>query len=125
MSALAAFLESKKLKSEAVYWASTRIESRGEEDHKLALARAAKKGEKKEAGAEAIAKPKSGRGFSRKQLEAALAGKAITRRARAKVLRSVNALLEKAKQPAVTMKDVFGEEKPQVGKSKVAVKKVG
>jgi hypothetical protein len=124
MSSLAAFLESKKLKSEAVYWASTRIEARSEEDHKLATARAAKK-EKKDPAAEAIAKPKSGRGFSRKQLETALAGKAITRRARAKVLRSINALLEKAKQPAATMKDVFGEEKPQVGKSKVAVKKVG
>ena len=72
---------------------------------------------------EPIAKPKSGRGFSRKQLAEALAGKSITKRARAKLLRSINLLLEKAKQPAATMKDVFGEEKPKVGESKGPAKK--
>jgi hypothetical protein len=124
MSALSAFLESKSLKSEAIFWASARVENRGEEDNKLATARAEKRA-KKEAGGEPIAKPKSGRGFSRKQLAEALAGKSLTKRGRAKMLRSINLLLEKAKQPAATMKDIFGEEKAKVGESKVAAKKNG
>ena len=123
MSALSSFLESKNLKSESLFWASERIERQGDEDKKLAVARAEKRAKKDAAGGEPIAKPKSGRGFSRKQLAAALAGQALTKKARAKVLRAVNVALEKAKQPAVTMKDVFGEEKAKVGESKGGKKK--
>jgi hypothetical protein len=122
MSALSAFLESKKLKSESIFWASARIESRGEEDHKLAQARAERKA-KKDPAAAPVAKPKSGRGFTRKQLADALAGKALPKRARAKVLRSINALLEKTQQPAATMKDVFGEDAIKAGESKGPAKK--
>ena len=122
MSALSAFLESKKLKSESIFWASARIELRGEEDHKLAIARAEKKA-KKDPAAAPVAKPKSGRGFSRKQLAEALEGKALPKRARAKILRSINTLLEKAKAPAATMKEVFGEDAIKAGESKGPAKK--
>jgi len=81
--------------------------------------------EKKDPAAPAIAKPKSGRGFSRKQLAEGLEGKALPKRARAKILRSINAQLEKAKQPAATMKDVFGEDAIKKGESKAPVKKNG
>ena len=124
MSALSSFLESKSIKSEAIFWISIRIEGRTEEDYKLATDRAAKK-EKKDPAAPAIAKPKSGRGFSRKQLAEGLEGNALPKRARAKILRSINAQLEKAKQPAATMKDVFGEDAIKKGESKAPVKKNG
>jgi hypothetical protein len=117
MSALGSFLESKSIKTGALLAASRRLEARTPADHELVLKRDEKKRTKKEGG-EPIAKPRSGRGLSKKQLDAALAGKGLTKRARAKTLRALTALLEKAKQPAPTIKDVFGEEKALAGKAK-------
>ena len=122
MSALGTFLESKKIKPAALLAASNRLESRKPEDHALVAARLDAKTNKKE-GAAPIAKPKSGRGLSKKLLDAALAGGQITKRARAKTLRAAALLLEKAKDTAPTMKDLFGEEKARVGESKVKAKK--
>jgi hypothetical protein len=122
MSSLAAYLEKNQIKPVVLRRTSDRLEARSDADHDLARARVAQKGEKKE-GAAPVAKPKSGRGLSEKQLALALAGKAVTRRTRTKALRAASAIAEKAKQPAPTMKDLFGDDKALVGKSKVAAKK--
>jgi hypothetical protein len=118
MSALSSFLESKKITVGSLLAASNRLEARGPEDHELARAREAARRDKKE-GAAPVAKPKSGRGVSKKIVDAALAGTSITRKARAKILRAASHLVvEKLKEAAPTMKDVFGDEKPKVGESK-------
>ena len=127
MSSLGTFLESKKIKPEALRWTSIRLEARGAEDLVLAGKRAERRQAKKEGSKEVgepIAKPKSGRGLTKKQLATALAGRPITRLARSKALRAVTALLEKAKEPAPTMKDLFGEEKVMKGKRKVPAKAI-
>jgi hypothetical protein len=119
MSSLSAYLESKNIKPESLRRVSERLEARTDADRALASARAARKAEKdkKEAGPP-IAKPKSGRGVTEKQLATALAGKPVTRRTRSKMLRAATALAEKAKEPAPTMKGLFGDEKALVGESK-------
>lgn len=123
MSALQSFLDAKGLKKEALYWASQRLEAHDEESLKKAAARAAHKAAKKE-GAALPEKPKSGRGITQKQIEIALAGKALTKKVRGKFLRAANALLEKAKKDKATMQDLFGEVKALAGK-KVVAKKPG
>jgi hypothetical protein len=122
MSALGTFLESKKIKPEALRYMSARLEARSAADHALVAARRERKAMEKPTG-EPIAKPKTGAGLTKKQLAAALAGQPISRLARAKALRSATAILEKAKQPAPTLKDLFGEDKARKGKKKVVAAK--
>jgi hypothetical protein len=118
MSALSTFLESKKITVGSLLAASNRLETRTPEDHALVLARVDAKKNKKE-GAAPIAKPKSGRGVSKKIVDVAVAGGAITKRARAKILRAASHLVvEKKKEAAPTMKDVFGDEPAKKGESK-------
>ena len=118
MSALSTFLESKKITVGSLLAASNRLEARSPEDHALVIARVDAKKNKKE-GAAPIAKPKSGRGVSKKIIDAALAGGSITKRARAKILRAASHLVvEKKKEAAPTMKEVFGEEVAKKGESK-------
>ena len=118
MSALQSFLESKGLKTEALYWASQRLENHDEESLVKALARATHKAKKKEGALPE--KTKSGRGLSEKHLAAALAGKALPKKVRGKFLRAANVLLEKKKDPPATMQDLFGEVKAIVGKKPTA-----
>ena len=118
MSALGTFLESKKITVGSLLAASNRLETRSPEDHALVLARVEAKKNKKE-GAAPIAKPKSGRGVSKKIVDVALAGGAITKRARAKILRAATHLVvEKQKEAAPTVKDLFGDEPVKKGESK-------
>ena len=118
MSALGTFLESKKITVGSLLAASHRLEMRGPDDHALVLARVDAKKNKKE-GAAPVAKPKSGRGVSQKIVDFALAGGSITKRARAKILRAATHLVvEKKKETAPTMKDLFGAETVKKGESK-------
>ena len=101
-----------------LYWASQRLENHDEESLKKVLARASHKANKKEGALPE--KPKSGRGVTEKHLAAALAGKALPKKVRGKFLRAANALLEKKKEPAATMQDLFGDVKAIAGKKPTA-----
>jgi hypothetical protein len=123
MSTLKTFLESKKISAKHVAIASNRTEAWKDGDDVLREKRAAKRRnepEKKYAELE-IGKPNTGRGVSEKNVEAAVAGKAVPRKVRAKILRAVNTILTTKKQPVVEMKALW--EGSEVRKGKGAEKK--
>lgn len=103
--------------------ASTRLESYAEADLALRTKRESKRRAKPEAkyAAEGIAKPKSGRGISLKQIAAASADKPLSRPTRAKAVRALNHLLNgKAKLEAHAL---FAGAKVRVGPKPVVAKK--
>jgi hypothetical protein len=94
MSQLESYLTSKKIKPQTVINRSARIELATEEDLKAADARAEHRAKAQNGnyGEANIAKPKSGRGLSPRQLETLMAGGATTKRARAKLVRALASL---------------------------------
>jgi hypothetical protein len=62
-----------------------------------------------------LGKPRSGRGLSAQQLEAARADKPLSPRVRSKLVRAVNALLAKGGAAAVDAKALFGDVAARVG----------
>lgn len=118
MSTLKTFIEGKAITPQAIAITSRRIEAFEAKDWTLRDARAAKRRnepEKKYAEAN-LAKPKSGRGIALKVVEAAVAGKPVTRKSRTKILAAVNALLAAKKQAAADMKVLFEGTAMRVGK---------
>lgn len=123
MSTLKTFLDEKKITPKHIAVTSNRLEAFNPGDDLLLSKRKAKRinePDKKYAELN-LAKPQSGRGVSEKAVGIALAGKPVTRKTRAKILKAVNTILTTKKQAAVEMKALF--EGAEVRKGKTADKK--
>jgi hypothetical protein len=121
MGTFKTFLESKSITPAQLAATSKRIELPDLESRQLLVKRAAKRRVKETAAKKYseldIAKPKTaGRGISQQQIEAALAEKEVSRKARGKILRAVNAILVKKSEPATDMKVLFEGTKARAGK---------
>lgn len=107
------FLNDKQVKPETLVRLSSQLEARAEDDRKLAKQRSDKRRDKDKQGkpyAElGIGKPKSGRGVSVQQVNAALEDQSLPPKVRGKLVRAVNAALGKQGGPAVDFKALFGE----------------
>jgi hypothetical protein len=121
MGTFKTFLESKKITASLVATTSARVEALDAAARTLLVKRTTKRRvaetkDKKYAELN-LEKPKtSGRAISLKQVEAAISEKAITRKARGKILRAVNVILAKKSEPVADMKILFEGQKAQVGK---------
>ena len=107
MSKLSDYLKKHKVDARRVLAASKPIEALQPEDRVIRLAREqAKAGDetKKELAAK---KRRSGRPVKKPTLDRALLGKPISRRARARVARAVNAVLSHKQKTTVTSTDLF------------------
>lgn len=100
------FLKSKKIDARRILAASHKLETLRPEDKEIKLnKRRAKGGD--EAAKKEERKPRSGRAVTPRAIEAALAGKAISGPTKQRILRAVNALLEKKKADKVDLKALF------------------
>lgn len=121
MGTLKSFLESKKISTKQVHTTSKRIETWDAESRTLLVKRVAKRANKEQATKKYdelnLAKPKQlGRGVTLKQVDAAVADTAVSRKVRSKILRAVNAILTSKKETAVDMKALFEGTKHKPGK---------
>jgi len=127
MGTLKDFIHSKGIVPDSIVATSQKLEASTAPDRKLLLQRAAKRKGKETASkpyAElGIAKPRSGRGLSASAVALALNEQALTARQRSKMLKAVNALLEKKKEAAVDMKTLFGDTPKKEGKKPKTAKK--
>jgi hypothetical protein len=107
------FLDEKQLTPETLVRLSSQLEFRAEDDRKLAKQRSDKRRDKENQGkpyAElGIGKPRSGRGVSVQQVNAALADQPLPPKVRGKLVRVVNAVLSKKGGGTVDSKALFGE----------------
>ncbi|MFY0568838.1 hypothetical protein ACN28E_34140 [Archangium lansingense] len=107
------FLDEKQLKPETLVRLSNQLETRSEDDRKLAKQRSDKRRDKEKQTrpyAElSIGKPKSGRGVSVQQVTAALEDQPLPPKVRGKLVRAVNAVLSKKGGQPVDFKALFGE----------------
>ncbi len=115
------FVKSKGISAEELVTVSKRIEKHDAAARALLLKRMHTRSVKGAPGktyAELeIGKPEnSGRGVTRKHIDAAVADHAITRKNRSKILRAVNALLKKKGESAVASDALFEGTKPRTGK---------
>jgi hypothetical protein len=121
MGQLKSFVESKGITAAQIATTSRRIEAADEVARTALEKRSAKRRNKDTATKKyeelSLAKPAvSGRGISAKVVEAALAEKEVSRKARGKILRAVNVILAKKSQPAADMKGLFEGTKARAGK---------
>ncbi len=107
------FLDEKQLTPETLVRLSSQLEFRAEDDRKLAKQRSDKRRDKEKQGkpyAElGIGKPRSGRGVSVQQVNAALEDQPLPPKVRGKLVRAVNAVLSKKGGGTVDSKALFGE----------------
>ncbi|WP_257458521.1 hypothetical protein [Archangium lipolyticum] len=107
------FLNDQQVKPEALVRLSSQLEARDEADRKLAKQRSDKRRDKenqtKPYAELGIGKPKSGRGVSVQQVQAALEDKPLSPKVRGKLVRAVNAVLGKKGGQQVDFKALFGE----------------
>lgn len=107
MSKLDDYLQKHKIDARRVLAASKSIEALRPEDRAIRVARAAAKNGD-EAAKETAAKPRrSGRPVSRPTIDRALAGKPVPRRARARIVRAVNAVLAHKSKGEAKATDLF------------------
>jgi hypothetical protein len=124
---LKSFMESKGITGKQIALVSKRIESLDAEDRALLDKRALKRANKELASKTyeelGLKKPKAaGRGVTESQIAAAAAGKEVSRKVRAKILRAVNTILQKKGEPAADMKALFEGTRARAG-AKPAEKK--
>ncbi len=100
-SKFAEFIESNKLDIRRLQAASRKIEQLRPEDRALKVAKA--KGNEEAKGK----KPRSGRVITPRLLTEAIAGKAVSGPAKARLLRAVNRVLEQKKKDAVEASALF------------------
>lgn len=119
MGAFQQFLTQKQLDTTALARFSAQLEAHTDADQALSQKRWAKRRDKdnqaKSYAELNIGKPKSGRGVSAQQLQAALADQPLPPRVRAKITRAVNALLAKKGAEPVASGALFGDIKPRAG----------
>jgi hypothetical protein len=103
-SKLEQFLSDKKIDQRQLLSVSKDLESLRDEDRAIRLARR-KKGEGEEK--KETKKPRSGKPITPVTLGKIFANKAVTGPTKTRVLRAVNTILERKKQPAVALADLF------------------
>jgi hypothetical protein len=110
-SKLEQFLTSKKIDQRQLLIVSHDLESLRVEDRAIKLGKRTKKGgegeEKKAEGGAPAKKPRSGRPVTKVALAKIFAGKEVTGPTKTRVLRAVNTILERKKQGAVQLADLF------------------
>ena len=107
MSKLADYLKKQKIDPRRVLVASRRIEALRPEDRAVRLARDLARGGD-ESAKELAQKPcRAGRPVTQPLLDRSLRGDAISRGARKRLVRAVNALLAQKKKPEVAAADLF------------------
>jgi hypothetical protein len=108
MSKLGDFMKKHKIDPRRVVAVSRRLEALQPEDRAIRMARQLAKGGDDGAKELAAKKPRSGHPASKPALDRALLGQTIPRRARARVLRAVNAVLaHKSKGSEAKPSDLF------------------
>jgi hypothetical protein len=109
MSKFADAIKTHKIDPRRILATSSKLEKLRPEDRtiRLAKAKAKKSDDKKEAGGEAPKKPRSGRPITQRAIDAAMAGKPITGPQKTRMLRAVNAILEKKKASPLELKALF------------------
>jgi hypothetical protein len=93
VSKLSDYLQKHKIDARRVVAASKGIERLLPQDRKIRLAREQAKGGDEAAKELAAQKRRSGRSVTRPTIDRAIAGKALTRKARGRIVRAVNAVL--------------------------------
>lgn len=107
-SKLEQFLADKKIDQRQLLVVSNHLEGLRPEDRALKLAKRRGKGEgASEADKKATGKPRSGRPLTPVSLKKIFTGKDVTGPTRTRVLRAVNAILERRKQGQVQLGDLF------------------
>ena len=124
MGTFADFLTAKKISPKQIAITSKRIETRDETSRGLLQKRWGKRTNKETADKKYaelnIAKPAQlGRGISEKQVVAASKDVAVSRVARTKIVKAVNAILAAKKEAAVDHKALFEGTKQRAGKKPV------
>ena len=113
------FLTDKQIDTTVLVRLSAQLETHTDADHTLRQKRWAKRRDKdnqaKSYAELDIGKPRSGRGVSPQQLQAALEDKPLPPRVRAKIARAVNAVLTKKGAEPVASGALFGDSKPRTG----------
>jgi hypothetical protein len=113
------FLDDKKIDLTVLARRSAQLEAHSDEDRLLAQKRWAKRHDKENQAKPyselGLGKPKSGRGVSAQQLQAALADQPLPPRVRGKIVRAVNALLTQKGGAPVLPAALFGDIKPRTG----------
>ncbi|MFP2924658.1 hypothetical protein ACLESO_05460 [Pyxidicoccus sp. 3LG] len=119
MGAFQQFLNEKQIVPDTLLRLSRQLEAHGDADRLLARKRASKRREKDTQGKSYteldLGKPKSGRGVSSQQLQAALGDQPLPPRVRGKLVRAVNAALAKNGGGTVAAHALFGEVKVRRG----------
>jgi hypothetical protein len=105
-SKLEQFLSAKKIDQRQLLVVSKDLESLRPEDRAIKLGKR-KKGEGEEKKAVETRKPRSGRPVTAVSLGKIFAGKDVTGPTKTRVLRAVNTILERKKQPAAQLADLF------------------
>ncbi|MFP2958688.1 hypothetical protein ACLEPN_12770 [Myxococcus sp. 1LA] len=122
MGSFQQFLTDKNIPSEKLLRLSRQLESNGSEGRTLRTKRVASRRGKDTQGKSyeslSIAKPKSGRGISTQQLQAALGDRPLPARVRGKLVRAVNAVLGKQGGSPVDAPTLFGVSPVRRGASK-------
>jgi|GEM_PF-1175764 hypothetical protein len=107
------FLNEKQISSDTLLRLSQQLESQGGEGRVLARKRSGKRRGKDTQGKSyaelQLGKPKSGRGVSAQQLQAALGDRPLPSRVRGKLVRAVNAVLTKQGSTEVQAPALFGQ----------------
>jgi hypothetical protein len=113
MGAFQQFLNEKQISTDTLLRLSRQLEAHSAEDRVLARKRAGKRREKdtqsKSYAELELGKPKSGRGISAQQVQAALGDQPLPPRVRGKLVRAVNAVLTRKGGGAVDSKALFGD----------------
>lgn len=113
------FLNDKRINTESLLRLSRQLEARSGEDRVLSRKRAGKRREKDAQGKSyaelELGKPRSGRGVSAQQVQAALRDQPLPPRVRGKLVRAVNAVLTKSGGGAVDSRALFGDVPPRRG----------
>ncbi|MEQ8278377.1 MAG: hypothetical protein RMA76_38395 [Deltaproteobacteria bacterium] len=119
MSNLTDFLSSNDITAEAVIVQSQGMEAYSDADRAKNTARAAARRAKKSyADAETPKVDKYGRGVTKRTMDIALAGSPVSRVARKKIHRAVNAILTTKKKDNVELSALFGDVGARTGKKK-------
>ncbi len=112
MGAFQQFLTEKQITPDTLLRLSRQLEAHGDTDRVLVRKRADKRRDKEKQGKSyqelELGKPKSGRGVSSQQLQAALGDQPLPTRVRGKLVRAVNAVLTKKGGGAVDAVALFG-----------------
>ncbi len=115
------FLDAQQLEPKTLVRLSSQLEARANEDRVLARQRSDKRRDKerqtKPYAELGIGKPRSGRGVSVQQVQAALEDRPLPVKVRGKLVRAVNAGVGKKGGAAVTFQSLFGDVAAQKGTS--------